>query len=139
MITRLLAGILACVFVPLGIVFTALEPSAGLPFLALGALFAAAFGVLSQRAGAARRRRRDGLRAPARVVHARLHAGVRVGVLLTYDLTVTFPAAPGEVTQRVLVAPNVTLTPGEEILVAYDPADPTNFEPAASIDQGAAR
>ena len=152
MITRLLTGILACVLVPLGIAFTVVglvadDVDSGSPegflvvgpsFLAVGMLLVAVFAVLSRRAGAAPRRRQEGVRTMARIVHAHLLAGVRIGVLVTYDLTVTFPAA-GEVTRRVSVAPNVQLTAGEEIEIAYDPADPSNFEPAASIDQGRPR
>lgn len=152
MITRLLTGILASVFLPLGVAFTGIGLVAddvdsgspddflmiGVPLLAVGLALTAVFGVLMGRARAARRRRREGARAQATIVHAHLHSGVRMGVLLTYDLTVVFPAG-GEVTQRVFVAPNVPLTPGEEIEIAYDPAEPSNFEPAISIEQGRAR
>lgn len=146
MITRLTSGILACVLLPLGIAFTAIGLAAddvdsgspegflvtGLAILVAGVLCAVAFAALTGRARAARDRRRNGARATARIVRAHLRAGVRVGVLLTYDLTVTFPAA-GEVTRRVLVAPNVTLVPGEDVEIAYDPADPADFELAASL------
>lgn len=153
MIMRLLSGILAVVVLPLGIVFTTIGLVAddvdsgspedflklGLLLLAVGLLLAVVFAVSWRGAAAAKRRRREGARAQARIIQARLHPGVRVGVLLTYDLTVAFPAAGGEVTRRVMIAPNVQLTPGEEIEVAYDPADPANFEPAITIDQGRRR
>ena len=153
MITRLLSGILAAVFLPLGLVFTVIGLAAdeadsgspedflmiGLPFLATGVALAAVFGVLTGRARAARRRRREGARTQAQVVHAFLHAGVRAGVLLTYDLTVTFPAAGGEVTQRVMIPPNVQLAPGDLVEIAYDPAEPANFELAVTVDQSVRR
>ena len=77
---------------------------------------------------AAARRRRAGDRAQATIVAARLNPYVRIGVLLSYTLTVRFEPA-GEVTRPLLVSPATRLQAGDEIEVAYDPADPANFEP----------
>lgn len=134
------SGILALVFLLLGLTFSVVglvvdEPDRGSPdgfvatggaLLVAGLLCATAFAALYRRH--ARRRRRQGPRAQAEIVSAILRPYVRVGALLTYDLTVRIPAA-GEVTQRVLVVPGTDLTEGGLIEVAYDPREPSNFEP----------
>ena len=143
MVTRLLTGILACVLVPLGAVFVVLglvlddldrgEPEdfvyVGAPLLAAGLAFAAAFAVLRARERERGRRRKQGLRAVARVVRADWRSGIRVGAWLTYDLTVHFDAG-GTVTRRVLVMPGTKILAGESIEILYDPDEPSNFEPA---------
>lgn len=143
---RLLTGIFACVLLPLGLAFTVIGLVAddvrsgspedfryvGLAILGVGIADLAAFLALQRRHTQRRRRRVEGARAQAVLVQALLRPGVRVGVLHTYDLTVRFEPA-GEVRQMVMVAPTIRLVPGEPIEVAYDPADPSNFEPAEHI------
>jgi uncharacterized protein DUF3592 len=105
--------------------------------LALGAALALLAGLLQRRERARRRRRRAGARALAEVLHARLHTMTRVGVMLTYTVTVRFAAADGierEHTRTVLVPPTHPLEAGGRIEVCYDPADPENFEPASTAD-----
>jgi hypothetical protein len=152
MVARLLCGILAIVLGLLGIVFTTLglagvEPrqgssddwfTVGLPLAAAGLACVTAFVVLARREAAARRRRRAGARASAEIVRADHKAGIQIGSLLTYDLTVRF-AAGGEVTKRLTVVPGTPLVPGETVDVLYDPAGPANFEladPARPIQKG---
>jgi hypothetical protein len=141
MVARLLCGILAIVLGLLGIVFTTLglagvEPrqgsfddwfTVGLPLAAAGLACVTAFVVLARREAAARRRRRAGTRASAEIVRADHKAGIQIGSLLTYDLTVRF-AAGGEVNKRLTVVPGTPLVPGETVDVLYDPSGPANFE-----------
>ena len=143
MIKRVLSGILAVVLLPLGLTFVVLGLvleddgsgdkqgflGAGIPLVLAGLALAGVFLLLRRREADRRRRRREGSRAPAEIVRAHFLAGVRVGALLAYDLTVSFPAA-GTVTRRVFVIPGTELIEGETIEVLYDPAEPDNFEPA---------
>ena len=150
MVLRLVLGILTAVFLPLGIVFTILgftagspdrgEPEdfryAGLAILALGLVIAAAFLVLLRQEAARRRRRRAGLRATAEIVEARMNPSVRTNGAYATRLTVRFAGAgtsDGTVTTSVFVAPYKQLEPGQPIEILYDPQDPANFEPAASL------
>lgn len=149
MVLRLVLGILAAVFLPLGLVFTVVGLTAnevdsgeprdflrlGIALAAVGAGFALAFLVASRREAERRRRRREGLRATAEVVRARVNPNVRVGSSVTVDLTVRFATAgtpDGTVTRTLLVAPFSRLEEGATIEILYDPADPSNFEPAAT-------
>ena len=145
MAVRIVAGILAIVFLSLGIVFLILGLATDTPdadgFRATGgAIFAAGivaatiFTLLHRRGAAERRRRQQGARAYAEIVEARLHQYTRVGVMLTYTLTIRYPdAGLGEssFTRTVLVPPTLALKTGERVEVQYDPADPGNFEPVA--------
>ncbi|MEJ7894830.1 MAG: DUF3592 domain-containing protein [Solirubrobacteraceae bacterium] len=143
MITRVVAGILAIVFVSLGLTFTVIGLavdrsgssegflSTGIGMLAAGAACAAVFAVLTRRDAERRHRRRAGARAQAQIVRAVLRPGVRIGSLLAYDLTVRFQPA-GEATRRLLVVPGTALVEGESIEVAYDPQEPSNFEPTST-------
>jgi hypothetical protein len=135
MVARLLSGILTAVFLPLGIVFLILGAATEEGFTGGGAAFAAVglgcaltFAALMRAEAARRRRRRAGLRDGVEVVEATLRPGIRVGVYLTYDLTVRIDGQT--VTQRVLVVPGTELKPGGTVEVFYDPADPANFEVA---------
>jgi hypothetical protein len=144
MLPRLLSGILALVFVPLGATFVAVgllshhpdrgRPAAflyvGTPFLVIGLGLAAACLVLRRREAERRRRRRAGLRATAEVVEATLNPHVRVGTSFALKLTVRIPGA-GTVTRTVFTSPFTRIDEGAEIDVLYDPGDPANFEPAA--------
>ena len=143
MVARLLTGILAAVFLPLGIVFTVTglvaddvdrgEPEgflyAGLPLALLGAGLAAAFVALLRRERARRARRTA--RATAEVVQARMNTGIRSSGRFATALTVRFAPA-GTVTTQVMWDPMTPLQPGDAIEVRYDPADPASFEPAAA-------
>jgi hypothetical protein len=145
MVKRLFCGILAAVFVPLGLAFTIVgltvkhprsgKPEAflyiGIPFLVVGLGLAVAFLVLRRREAERRRRRRAGLRATAEIVDAELNPHVRVGMSFSAKLTVDIPGA-GTVTRAVLVSPFTRLDPGTPIDVVYDPQDPANFEPIAA-------
>ena len=142
MVARLLTGILASVFLPLGAVFSLIglladdvdrgEPEgflyAGVPLLALGIGLAVAFVVLTRRARARRARRT--LRATAEVVDAQLNTGVRSSGKFALRLTVRFDPA-GTVTTQVMWDPLTSIRPGDRIEVLYDPAEPGSFEPAA--------
>jgi len=144
MLLRLLAGICGLVLIVLGVVFTVLGVAVdagdrtatlivGLALLAAGLACAAVFALLQRRDAARRGRRQRGPRAEAEIVAARLHPYTRIGVMLTYTLTVRFAPATGggmrEVTRRLLVPPNLPLAPGARVQVAYDPEDTANFEP----------
>jgi hypothetical protein len=143
-VVRLVLGILAVVFLPLGIVFTIIgltveevdrgEPEAfvyvGLPLLAVGACLAIAFAVLWRRERARRRRRREGLHASAEIVRALPKANIRSGSRIAWQLTVRLPATSAPVTTTFFASPASDLKPGGRIDVLYDPADPSNFEPA---------
>ncbi|MEA2347879.1 MAG: hypothetical protein QOG62_1666 [Thermoleophilaceae bacterium] len=142
MLLRLLITIWAFVLTLLGVTFLIVGSVVGgqvQVFVPLGgALSAGALvlwvvaGVLWSRVRAERQRRREGRRVEAEVVEARLHQMTRVGVMLTYTLTVRFsPQGVREetVTRTVLVPPTLALEPGSKIEIQYDPADPANFEP----------
>ena len=150
MVTRLVAGILALVFLLLGIPFLILGfaldgedadgfRASGAITLVVGLLAAGVFLVL-QRGAAAERRRRQG-RASAEIVEARLHPYTRIGVLLTYTVTIryTHGARDRTFTRKLLVPPTVPLNAGEQVEVRYDPEDPGNFELAAAGAEVASR
>jgi hypothetical protein len=147
MVVRLVLGILAVTFLPLGLVFTMIglvaedvdrgEPEAfvylGVPLAVLGAAFAVAFVALMRREAERRRRRRAGLRATVEVVRAQLNASVRSGSRIALNLTVRSPVAgppDGTVSTTLLCDPRNAPAEGSRIDILYDPADPSNFEPA---------
>ena len=141
MVQRLVSGILAAVFLPLGVIFSLIglladdvdrgEPEgflyAGLPLALIGAGFAVAFAVLQRRERARRARRTT--RATAEVVEARINTGVRSSGKFGLRLTVRFEPA-GTATASLMWDPMQPLRPGDRVEVLYDPADPANFEPA---------
>src|SRR5262245_47119226 len=102
MVLRLVFGILAVTFIPLGIVFTIIGLVAddvdkgspkdflyiGLPCAVVGLLFGAIAAVSWRKEVARRGRRRAGLRANAEVVDVRLRHNVRSGGRVAMDLTV---------------------------------------------------
>ena len=113
MLPRLLSGILAAVFLPLGVAFTIVGATTmrtfvyvGLPFLVVGLVLGVVFLVLQRRESARRRRRRAGPRTMA-----------------------------GTVAKTVLLPPNMRLTQGGSIEVFYDPQEPSNFEPVSSVQR----
>ena len=138
MLARLLTGILAAVFLPLGIVFTIIGLAAddvdrgspegflyaGLPLAAVGVAFAVAFVVLMRQARGRKARRTQ--RASAEVLDASINHGVQLNAKRQLTLTVRFPAA-GEVTGKFFWYPSIPV--GERIDVMYDPDEPANFEP----------
>jgi hypothetical protein len=144
MALRLVLGILAVVFVPLGLIFTVLgltvdevdrgSPEgfvyAGLPILAVGLVFAGAFLVLWRKERARRARRRAGLRTRAEIVSAELNWAVRVNGRPALKLTVHFAPA-GTVSGTFLAGGEQSLRAGDAIEVLYDPAEPANFEPVS--------
>lgn len=142
MVKRLISGILAVVFLPLGVFFVLLgllvddidegDPIVflyiGLPFALVGLVCAIVF-VRSWRIERGRRaRRRAGLRASAEVVSAQYQWNVRVNGRPALRLTVRIGdrTVSGMFLARDLQPP----TAGSSVDVLYDPADPTNFEPA---------
>jgi hypothetical protein len=141
MVARLVTGILASVFLPLGVVFTLIgllagdvdrgSPEgfvyAGLPLLAVGVGLAVAFAVSARRAKETRARRTA--RTSAEVLEARMNTGVRSSGKFALKLTVRFEPA-GTATTSVMWDPMKPLRPGDRIEVLYDPADPGSFEPA---------
>jgi hypothetical protein len=143
-VLRLVLGILALTFVPLGAVFVVLglvvdEPDSGspeaflysgIPILLVGVAFAGGFVVLWRRERARRERRRAGLRATAEVVSADVNWAVRVNGRPALRLTVRFAPA-GTVTGTFLARAAESLAAGERIDVLYDPAEPSNFEPVS--------
>jgi hydrogenase-4 membrane subunit HyfE len=147
LVARMMIAIWALVLLLLGVVFLTLGLALGDDQRAFAAIGAAILVVglalalvtwrLHSRARAERRRRREGERAFAEVVHARLHTMTRIGVMLTYTLTVRFaPAGTAEtqLTRTVLVPPTQSLQPGQRIEICYDPSDPANFEPLSAVD-----
>jgi hypothetical protein len=109
--------------------------SIGAVMLALG-LGAALIAWLVHRLARAERARRSE-RAVAQIIRARLHTMTRIGVMLTYTLTVRFAPSGGaeaELTRKVLVPPTHPLEAGERIEILYDPANPGNFEPASAAE-----
>jgi hypothetical protein len=144
MVKRIIFGILAATFVPLGIVFTVIgltvddvdegSPEAfvylGIPILLVGLALAAAFLVLWRKERARRARRRAGLRAQAEIVSADVNWSVRVNGRPALKLTVSFSPA-GTVSGTFLAGGNYSLRAGDSIEVLYDPAEPANFEPAS--------
>ena len=147
MVLRLLTGILAVVFLPLGIVFVVLglvvehpdrgRPETfvyiGAPFAVAGAALAVTFIVLWRREAGRRRRRRQGLRTGAEVVRAELDWRVRVNGRPMLRLTVRLPGAisgDATVTGAFISRDGSLPAAGARIDVVYDPAEPSNFEPA---------
>ena len=144
LVVGIVCAILALVLTILGVTFLAVglagggdDPEGfrvvGGALLVTGLLLTGVAAVARSRRRAAARRRRAGERARATIVRAQLHPYTRIGVLLTYTLTVRFAPA-GEVSRKLLVPPSLELKAGEEIEVVYDPQDPANFEPAASAE-----
>jgi len=126
-VARLLSGILAAVFLPLGITFAILgDDFAGIGalLLAVGVGMLALFGWLVMRERSRRARRTA--QASAEVVDARINHGVQLNAKRQLMLTVRFPAA-GEVSGKFFWYPSIPV--GERIDVRYDPDDPESFEP----------
>lgn len=137
-LARLLTGILAAVFLPLGTAFLVVgsvsdEVRSGRPedFLAVGAAaagvglaFLCAFVILTRRERARRARRTA--RASAEVLDARLNHGVQLNAKRQLRLSVRFAAA-GDVSGSFFWLPSVPI--GDRIEVLYDPDEPANFEP----------
>ena len=143
MALRLVFGILAATFIPLGVVFTVIgltadevdsgSPEAfaytGIPVLLVGLALGGAFLVLWRKERARRARRRAGLRAQAEIVSADVNWHVRVNGRPSLKLTVRFAPA-GTVSGTFLAGGDYSLRTGDAIEVLYDPAEPANFEPA---------
>jgi hypothetical protein len=147
---RLILGILAVTFVPLGVVFVVLglvidEPDrgrpegflyVGVPLALAGLAFTVAFILLWRREAARRRRRRQGLRGRAEVVRADVNWRMRLNGRPALRLTVRISAtstSDGTVSGTFFTGTGYDLKPGEWIDVIYDPADPSNFEPVGSL------
>jgi hypothetical protein len=142
-VLRLVFGILALTFVPIGVIFTVIgltvdevdegDPQAfvyiGIPILAVGLGFAGAFFVLWRKDRARRARRRAGLRARAEILSANVNRSVRVNGKPALKLTVRFGDTTASGT--FLAGGDYSLRTGDTIEVLYDPAEPTNFEPAS--------
>jgi uncharacterized membrane protein HdeD (DUF308 family) len=144
-VVRLVIAIWALVLLILGVAFLVVASVAGqdsavvvgAATLAPGVLLALVTWVLHARARAEWRRRHDGERVVAEVVRARLHTMTRIGVMLTYTLTVRFApagAAAAEFTRQVLAPPTHPLRVGQRIEICYDPHDPENFEPLWDVE-----
>jgi hypothetical protein len=140
MVGRLVTGILAVVFLPLGVFFTLVgllvddidegDPIVfvfvGVPFLLVGVGCAIAFVSLMRRERARRARRRAGLRASAEVVNAYYQWNVRVKGRPALQLTVRI--GDNTVSGMFLSRDPQPPTAGSSVDVLYDPADPSNFE-----------
>ena len=143
-VARLVIAIWALVLLILGVVFLVVALVAGQDSAVVGAatvapgvLLALATWVLHARARGERRRRHEGERVVAEVVRARLHTMTRIGVMLTYTLTVRFApvgAVAAEFTRQVLAPPTHPLRVGQRIEICYDPHDPANFEPLWDVE-----
>src|SRR3954447_26672680 len=132
MLLRLLSGIFAVTFLPLGIAFTVVglvvdHPDrgrheafiyVGAPLCVLGFAAAVVCLVSGRREAARRRRRRAGTRTAAEVVRADIMQGVRVGSSLAVKLTVRLGGET--VTRTVLRSPWEPVRVGERIEVVYD-------------------
>ena len=136
MILRLVSGILGIVFLALGIPFLILGfvsnvedaegfKAVGAPILAAGLIAGAIFVALGKRARAEKRRRTQS--AQVEIVEAKLNQYTRIGVMLTYDLTIRFPDGRA-FTRKVLVPPGTPMKSGEITEVRHDPGDLGNFE-----------
>ena len=142
MVTRLLTGIFGIVFTSLGVTFTILGLvgqdrflTFGIPALIVGLASFTICALLFRRAAGLSRRRRDGRRAQAEITDVVLHPNIRIGAMLTVDLSVRIPSVPGgPFTRRVLVPPTMSIGAGDQIELLYDPADPANFEPAVTAE-----
>ena len=141
MVARLVAAILALVLVLLGIPFLILGfaldgedaegfRATGAATLVAGLVAAAVFLVLHRGAAAERSRRQQGGRATAEIVEARLHQYTRIGVMLTYTVTIRYAHGFRDrtFTRKLLVPPTLALNAGDQVEVRYDPEDPGNFE-----------
>jgi hypothetical protein len=142
MALRLVLGILAATFIPLGVAFTVIgltadevdrgSPEAfayaGIPILVVGLALGGAFLVLWRKERVRRARRRAGLRAQAEIVSADVNWHVRVNGRPSLKLTVRFGDTTA--TGTFLAGGEYSLRAGDPIEVLYDPAEPTNFEPA---------
>ena len=143
MVFRLVMGILAVTFLPIGVLFVILglaidNPSRGEPgglvwpgvWIGLaGVVLTIVFVVLWRREAARKRRRRAGLRANAEVVGVRLRPNVRSSGSIAMDLTVRDPTGTGTVTGTFFVIPTLAPAEGAHVEILYDPAEPSNFEP----------
>ncbi len=138
MIARLLTGILAVVFLPLGLVFLVLgllmgdgddvQP-VGAGCAIAGIAFALAFALLMRMEARRRERRRAGLRASVEVLAAKVNHGVQLNRKRGLSLTVRAPS--GEtLTGSFMALPETAPAVGDRIEILYDPAEPANFEPA---------
>jgi hypothetical protein len=142
MVARLLTGILGLVFTTLGLTFTIVGLVSqddflpiGIPFLVAGLASLGVCALLFRRAGGLARRRRDGRRVQAEITDVRLHPNIRIGAMLTVDLSVRIPSVPGgPFTRRVLLPPTMSIGPGDPIELLVDPEDPANFEPAVTAE-----
>jgi hypothetical protein len=142
MVARLVSGIFAVVFLPLGVFFVLIgllvddidegDPIVflyiGAPFAVIGLASAIVFVRLWRRERARRARRRAGLRASAEVVSADYQWNVRVKGRPALRLTVRIGDAivSGMFISRDPQPP----VAGSSVDVLYDPAEPSNFEPA---------
>lgn len=138
MIIRLLQMVLGLVGLGVGLPFLGVAAGTGDGvFLGLGAGMTAAGAVLLALFLLARRRERAWLagasRTQAEVVDARLHPHIRIGSMLTVDLTVRFGGRTH--TRRVLIPPTLALGPGDTVEVLYDPERPERFHPAVTIER----
>jgi hypothetical protein len=107
----------------------------GIVMLAIGIGLGLIAALVHLRARVERARRTE--RAVAEIVRARLHTMTRIGVMLTYTLTLRFAPSGGaetELTRKVLVPPTHPLEPGKRVEILYDPANPGNFEPASAAE-----
>jgi hypothetical protein len=143
MVIRLVVGSLAATLLPLGAVFIVIglvaddvdrgSPEgflyAGVPIATVGLFLAlASLGLWRQ---AVERRRRRRLRTAVEVVSVRLHPNIRSRGTVAMDLTVRLPGgAPGS--RRFFVLPGLQPEAGGRVEIAYDPDDPSNFEPVTS-------
>jgi hydrogenase-4 membrane subunit HyfE len=146
-VLRMMTGIWALGLVLLGVVFVTLGvvlgddqrafAVVGTAILGLGLLLALIAWLLRSRARAERRRRREGARAVAEVLDARLHTMTRIGVMLTYTATVRFASAGAverDVTRTLLVPPTHPLEAGQRIEICYYPDEPAKFEPLSAVN-----
>jgi hypothetical protein len=139
---RLVTGILGIVFSALGVAFTIIGLagvdgflSPGIPILLAGLALLGVCARLFRRESERSRRRRNGRRVEAEVTDVRLHPNIRIGVMLTVDLTVRIPSVPGgPFTRRVLLPPTMSVGPGDTIELLFDPQEPANFEPAVTAE-----
>ena len=128
MLPRLLAGILACVFLPLGITFAVLGGDfsrVGGAFLGAGLGMLLLFVALQSRERARRARRTA--RTSAEVIESRINHGVQLNA--KRQLTLTVRLGTGTHTGAFMWLPSTRI--GSHIDVEYDPEQPSNFAPLA--------